>query len=36
LGGAPVTNSWVTECNADGFAENARDAVKLVKSLMGK
>ncbi|MHA2397956.1 MAG: cobalamin B12-binding domain-containing protein [Promethearchaeota archaeon] len=36
LGGAPVTNSWVTECNADGFAENAIDAVKLVKSLMGK
>lgn len=36
LGGAPVTNSWVRECNADGFAENAIDAVKLVKSLMGK
>jgi trimethylamine corrinoid protein len=34
LGGAPVTNSWVTECNADGFAENAIDAVKLVRSLL--
>ena len=34
LGGAPVTNSWVTECKADGFAENAIDAVKLVKSLI--
>ena len=36
LGGAPVTNSWVTECNADGFAENAIDAVKLVRSLLEK
>jgi trimethylamine corrinoid protein len=36
LGGAPVTNTWVKECNADGFAENAIDAVKLVKSLQGK
>ncbi|MHA1913721.1 MAG: cobalamin B12-binding domain-containing protein [Promethearchaeota archaeon] len=36
LGGAPVTSSWVSECNADGFAENAIDAVKLVKSLIGK
>ena len=36
LGGAPVTTSWVNECNADGFAENAIDAVKLVKSLLNK
>jgi len=36
LGGAPVTRSWVNECNADGFAENAIDAVKLVKSMLGK
>ena len=36
LGGAPVTNSWVAECNADGFAENAIDAVKLVSSLLKK
>jgi trimethylamine corrinoid protein len=36
LGGAPVTNSWVQDCKADGFAENAIDAVKLVKSLLGK
>ncbi|MFX1391484.1 MAG: B12-binding domain-containing protein [Promethearchaeota archaeon] len=34
LGGAPVTSSWVEECKADGFAENAIDAVKLVKSLL--
>jgi trimethylamine corrinoid protein len=36
LGGAPVTSSWVEDCNADGFAENAIDAVKLVKSLLDK
>ncbi len=36
LGGAPVTNSWVEECNADGFAENAIEAVKLVNSLLNK
>ncbi len=36
LGGAPVTNSWVEECDADGFAENAVEAVKLVKSLLEK
>ncbi len=36
LGGAPVTNAWVAECNADGFAENAIDAVKLVRSLLEK
>lgn len=34
LGGAPVTKSWVEECNAGGFAENAVKAVKLVKSLL--
>lgn len=36
LGGAPVTSSWVNECKADGFAENAIDAVKLVTSLLEK
>jgi len=36
LGGAPVTNTWVEECNADGFAGNAIDAVRLVKSLLNK
>ncbi|MFX1379078.1 MAG: B12-binding domain-containing protein [Promethearchaeota archaeon] len=34
LGGAPVTKTWVEECKADGFAENAVDAVRLVKSLL--
>ncbi len=34
FGGAPVTSAWVEECNADGFADNAIEAVKLVKSLL--
>lgn len=36
LGGAPVTSSWVEECNANGFAENAIEAVRLVESLLNK
>ena len=32
LGGAPVTQRWIEECRADGYAENAVEAVKLVKS----
>lgn len=36
LGGAPVTHAWVKECSADGFAENAIEAVRLVKSLLKK
>jgi corrinoid protein of di/trimethylamine methyltransferase len=34
LGGAPVTSSWVKESGADGYADNAVEAVKLVKHLM--
>jgi len=34
LGGAPVTQSWVDECQADGYADNAIEAVKLIKKLM--
>jgi len=34
LGGAPVTKSWVEECGADGYAENAIEAVKLAKLLL--
>jgi corrinoid protein of di/trimethylamine methyltransferase len=33
LGGAPVTPSWVRESGADGYADNAVEAVKLVKHL---
>jgi methanogenic corrinoid protein MtbC1 len=35
LGGAPVTQTWVNECQADGYADNAIEAVKLIKKLMG-
>ncbi|MFX0147818.1 MAG: B12-binding domain-containing protein [Candidatus Hodarchaeota archaeon] len=34
LGGAPVTKSWVDECGADGYADNAIEAVRLIKSLI--
>ncbi|MHA1444935.1 MAG: cobalamin B12-binding domain-containing protein [Candidatus Hodarchaeales archaeon] len=36
LGGAPVTKNWVDECGADGYAENAIEAVKLAKLLMSE
>ncbi len=35
LGGAPVTNKWTEECGADGYAENAVEAVKLAQTLLG-
>ena len=35
LGGAPVTESWVEQCKADGFAENAIAAVALADKLLG-
>jgi trimethylamine corrinoid protein len=35
VGGAPVTEEWAKEIGADGFAENAREAVELVKKLVG-
>jgi corrinoid protein of di/trimethylamine methyltransferase len=34
LGGAPVTEKWVQECGADGYAENAIVAVKVAKTLL--
>ena len=34
LGGAPVSNAWVEECKADGFAGSAVEAVNLVKNLL--
>ncbi|MHA2295231.1 MAG: cobalamin B12-binding domain-containing protein [Candidatus Hodarchaeales archaeon] len=36
LGGAPVTEEWIKECQADAYAENAIEAVKVAKSLLGK
>jgi len=34
LGGAPVTENWVKECGADGYAGNAVAAVALAKKLL--
>ncbi|MHA1967420.1 MAG: cobalamin B12-binding domain-containing protein [Candidatus Hodarchaeales archaeon] len=34
LGGAPVTEKWVQECEADGYAENAVAAVALSKKML--
>jgi len=36
FGGAPVTQEWVDHIGADGFADNAADAVKVAIELMGK
>jgi len=36
LGGAPVTEAWTKECEADGYAENAIDSIKLVKKLLSR
>ena len=36
LGGAPVSSEWVKEAGADGYADNAIEAVKLVKELLNK
>ncbi len=34
VGGAPVTTRWAKRIGADGYAENATDAVKLAKTLL--
>ncbi|MFV2015808.1 MAG: corrinoid protein [Candidatus Heimdallarchaeota archaeon] len=35
VGGAPVSEEWAEEIGADGFAENAVEAVKIAKALIG-
>lgn len=35
VGGAPVTKEWAQEIGADGFAENAVEAVKMANILIG-
>lgn len=35
VGGAPVTEEWVSKIGADGYAEDAIDAVALAKKLVG-
>ncbi len=34
FGGAPVTKEWVEEIDGDGYAENATEAVKMLKKLL--
>jgi trimethylamine corrinoid protein len=34
IGGAAVNSEWANHCGADGFGENAIDAVKLVKNIV--
>lgn len=34
LGGAPVSAEWVEETGADGFADNAIEAVKVIQKLL--
>jgi corrinoid protein of di/trimethylamine methyltransferase len=36
LGGAPVSKSWVEECGADGYADNAVSAVEIFKNYSNK
>lgn len=36
VGGAPVNQRWANDIGADGYAENAMLAVKLVKQICGK
>ena len=36
VGGAPVNQTWADDIGADGYAENAMLAVKLVKRVSGK
>jgi len=35
VGGSPVTLSWAEEIGADGYAEDAVEAVRLAKKLVG-
>ncbi len=36
VGGAPVTEAWVKEINADGYSEDAIGAVQVARKLVGK
>ncbi len=35
VGGAPASPEWAQEIGADGYAENATDAVRVVKEMVG-
>ena len=36
VGGAPVTREWAEEIGADGYGEDALEAVEVAKKLVGK
>jgi corrinoid protein of di/trimethylamine methyltransferase len=36
IGGAPVSSEWAEESGADGYADNAIEAVKLIKKIINK
>jgi trimethylamine corrinoid protein len=36
IGGAPVSSEWAEESGADGYADNAIEAVKLIKQIINK
>jgi 5-methyltetrahydrofolate--homocysteine methyltransferase len=35
VGGAPVTPEWAEQIGADGYANNAPEAVEIAKKLVG-
>ena len=35
IGGAPTTRAWADEIGADGYAEDAIEAVNVAKALLG-
>ena len=36
IGGAPVTKQYASEIGADGYGENANEAVRLARTLVAK
>ncbi|MGI6678301.1 MAG: cobalamin B12-binding domain-containing protein [Dehalobacterium sp.] len=36
IGGAPINQNWADSIGADGYAEDATEAVRVAKALMGK
>jgi len=36
FGGAPVTEAWCNDIGADAYGDNAADAVRVARKLLGK
>jgi len=36
IGGAPASRDWAAQIKADGYSDNAMDAVRLVRQLLGR